>query len=121
MIKKIKNRKIKLVGITGKMGSGKSLFTSFFCEKGVPIYYSDQRGKILMNQIEIIKQNIIKYFGKNSYDKKNQINKTYLSNIVFKYPTALKLLCNIVHPWVFLDFQQWISSLTQDHKKKYYM
>ncbi|QIK16583.1 dephospho-CoA kinase [Blattabacterium sp. DPU] len=114
MIKKIKNRKIKLIGITGKMGSGKSLFSSFFKKKGIPVYHSDQRGKILMNKIEILKKNIIKYFGKNSYNKKkDKINKTYLSQIVFKNPIALKLLCNIVHPWIFLDFQQWMSSFSQ--------
>jgi dephospho-CoA kinase len=89
------------------MGSGKSLFSSFFKKKGIPVYFSDQRGKILMNQVEIIKKNVIKYFGVNSYNQ-NKINKFYLSKIVFKNPTALKLLCSIVHPWISVDFQQWI-------------
>ncbi|WP_185849079.1 dephospho-CoA kinase [Blattabacterium cuenoti] len=112
MTKKTENKKIKLVGITGKMGSGKSLFSSFFKKKGIPVYSSDQRGKILMNQIEIIKKNIIKYFGKNSYEK-DKINKFYLSKIVFKNPIALKLLCSIVHPWILFDFKQWISSISR--------
>ncbi|WP_185861127.1 dephospho-CoA kinase [Blattabacterium cuenoti] len=114
MIKKVKYKKLTLVGVTGKMGCGKSLFSSFLRKKGIPIYCSDQRGKILMNQIEIIKKNIIKYFGKKSY-KKNKINKFYLSETVFQNPTALKLLCKIVHPWISLDFKQWISSV---QKKK---
>ncbi|WP_185866999.1 dephospho-CoA kinase [Blattabacterium cuenoti] len=113
MIKKIRNENKKmLVGITGKMGSGKSLFSSFLKKKGIPIYYSDQRGKILMNKIRIIKQNITKYFGKNSYEKE-KINKFYLSKIVFKNPVALKLLCSIVHPWISFDFKQWRSSIQQ--------
>ncbi|WP_185857175.1 dephospho-CoA kinase [Blattabacterium cuenoti] len=116
MIKKIGNRKIKLIGITGKMGSGKSLFSSFLKKKGIPVYCSDQKGKILMNQIGIIKQNIIKFFGKDSY-KKNKINKTFLSKIVFKNPMALKLLCKIVHPWVSLDFKQWMYM----HKQHIYV
>ncbi|AGW85966.1 Dephospho-CoA kinase [Blattabacterium sp. (Nauphoeta cinerea)] len=102
-------KKIKLIGITGKIGSGKSLFSSFFKKKGIPVYSSDQRGKILMNQIEVIKKNIIKFFGQDSY-KKNKINKTFLSKIVFKNSMALKLLCSIVHPWISLDFKQWIST-----------
>ncbi len=61
-----------------------------------------------MNQVKIIKKNVIKYFGKDSY-RKDKINKTYLSKIVFKNPIALKLLCTIVHPWISLDFKQWIS------------
>ncbi|WP_185863672.1 dephospho-CoA kinase [Blattabacterium cuenoti] len=111
-------KKIKLIGITGKMGSGKSLFSFFLKKKGISVYSSDQRGKILMNQVKIIKQNIIKYFGKDSY-RKNKINKTYLSEIVFKNPTALKLLCTIVHPWISLDFKQWISSIKIQKKTLY--
>ncbi|WP_341660322.1 dephospho-CoA kinase [Blattabacterium cuenoti] len=117
MIENTKNKKIKLIGITGKMGSGKSLFSFFFRKKGIPVYSSDQRGKILMNQVKIIKQNVIKYFGKDSY-RKNKINKTYLSEIVFKNPIALKLLCTIVHPWMSLDFKQWISSIIKKKEKK---
>ncbi|ACY40218.1 dephospho-CoA kinase [Blattabacterium sp. (Blattella germanica) str. Bge] len=99
--------KFFLIGITGKMGSGKSLLSSFLKKKGIPVYSSDERGKILMNQTKIIKKNIIKHFGKDSY-KKEKINKTYLSEIVFKNPIALKLLCSIVHPWISIDFKNWI-------------
>ncbi len=100
------------------MGSGKSLLSSFFKKKGVPVYYSDKKGKILMNKIRIIKENIIKFFGKDSY-KKNIINKTYLSQIVFKNPIALKLLCSIVHPWISIDFKKWMLSITKVNKTIY--
>ncbi|WP_341666265.1 dephospho-CoA kinase [Blattabacterium cuenoti] len=73
-----------------------------------------------MNQVKIIKQNIIKSFGKDSY-RKNKINKTYLSEIVFQNPIALKLLCTIVHPWVSLDFKQWISYIIRIQKKTLYV
>ncbi|WP_185872076.1 dephospho-CoA kinase [Blattabacterium cuenoti] len=109
--------KFLLIGITGKMGSGKSLLSSFFKKKGIPIYSSDKRGKILMNKIKIVKKNIIKHFGNNSY-KKEKINKDYLSEIVFKNPNALKLLCSIIHPWISIDFKNWIFSL---QKKTFYV
>ncbi|WP_341655345.1 dephospho-CoA kinase [Blattabacterium cuenoti] len=121
MIENTNKKKIKLIGITGKIGSGKSLFSSFFEKKGIPVYSSDQRGKILMNKVKIIKQNVIKYFGKDSYKKKDKINKTYLSEIVFKNPIALKLLCTIIHPWISLDFKQWISSIIKIQKKTLYV
>ncbi|BAM99718.1 dephospho-CoA kinase [Blattabacterium cuenoti] len=120
MIENTKNQKIKLIGITGKMGSGKSLFSFFLKKKGIPVYSSDQRGKILMNQVKIIKQNVIKYFGTDSY-RKDKINRTYLSEIVFKNPIALKLLCTIVHPWISLDFKQWMSSIIRIQKKTLYV
>ncbi|WP_185855915.1 dephospho-CoA kinase [Blattabacterium cuenoti] len=99
-----------LVGITGQMGSGKSLFSSFFKKKGISVYSSDERGKFLMNQKEEIKKNIIKYFGKESYNKEKKINKIFLAKKIFNDSNALKLLCSIVHPWVLLDFNNWILS-----------
>lgn len=99
-----------LIGITGKIGSGKSLFSSFFEKRGIPVYCSDKKAKILMNNNKIIQKNIIKHFGKNSYVNE-EINKNYLSKIVFKNPIALKILCSIIHPWVSMDFKKWISFL----------
>ncbi|WP_185859746.1 dephospho-CoA kinase [Blattabacterium cuenoti] len=98
-----------LIGITGQMGSGKSLFSSFFEKIGIPVYSSDKKGKMLMNKIDNIKKDIIKFFGKKSYEK-NRINTNFLSEKVFQDPIALELLCSIVHPWVFLDFKNWILS-----------
>ncbi|WP_185876686.1 dephospho-CoA kinase [Blattabacterium cuenoti] len=113
--------KFLLVGITGKMGTGKSLFSSFLRKRGIPVYSSDKRGTILMNTINVIKKNIIKYFGENSYYKKEKegekkINKYYLSKIVFNDPNALKLLCSIIHPWISIDFKKWIFSIIQQNK-----
>ncbi|WP_185870365.1 dephospho-CoA kinase [Blattabacterium cuenoti] len=100
-----------LIGITGEMGSGKSLLSSFFEKKGIPVYSSDKRSKFLMNQTKNIKENIIKFFGNKSY-KNNKINKTFLSKKVFqdKDSHALKLLCTIVYPWILLDFKNWFFS-----------
>ncbi|WP_185855387.1 dephospho-CoA kinase [Blattabacterium cuenoti] len=108
-----------LVGITGKIGSGKSLLSSFFKKKGIPIYSSDNRSKILMNKISFIKNKIIKYFGKDSY-KNEKVNKNYLSNIIFNNYFALKLMCKIVHPWINLDFKKWIYTISKKKKNILY-
>ncbi len=95
------------------MGSGKSLFSSFLKKKGIPIYSSDERCKILMNQIQIIKINILKIFGNNSYQNE-KINKNYLSNIIFQNDKAYKLISNIVHPWIKIDFRKWMFLQTKN-------
>lgn len=106
-----------LIGITGKIGSGKSSLSSFFKKKGIPVYSSDKKGKILMNNNKIIQKNIIKHFGKNSCIN-GKINKNYLSKIVFKDSIALKILCSIIHPWVSIDFKKWISYLLEKKENK---
>ena len=48
---------MKIVGLTGGIGSGKSTVASLFEKKGVPVYYSDDEAKALMvNSPEIIEK-----------------------------------------------------------------
>ncbi|WP_185872637.1 dephospho-CoA kinase [Blattabacterium cuenoti] len=96
-----------LIGITGQIGTGKSVLSNFFNIMGIPVYQSDIYSKNLMNNNIFIKKQIIKYFGQQSY-KKNKINSIFISNIIFNNNvSALKLLCKIIYPWMILHFQIW--------------
>ena len=96
------------VGITGGIGSGKSTVSRFFSELGVPVYDSDQRAKSLMQHDDSIIIKIKKEFGDNSY-LNNQLNRSYIAEIVFKNELKLKQLNAIVHPVVRTDFNNWLS------------
>ena len=96
------------VGITGGIGSGKSTVSCFFSELGVPVYDSDQRAKSLMQHDDSIIIKIKKEFGDNSY-LNNQLNRSYIAEIVFKNELKLKQLNEIVHPVVRTDFNNWLS------------
>ena len=96
------------VGITGGIGSGKSTVSRFFSELGVPVYDSDQRAKSLMQHDDSIITKIKKEFGDNSY-LNNQLNRSYIAEIVFKNELKLKQLNAIVHPVVRTDFNNWLS------------
>ena len=96
------------VGITGGIGSGKSTVSRFFSELGVPVYNSDQRAKFLMQHDDSIIIKIKKEFGDNSY-LNNQLNRSYIAEIVFKNELKLKQLNAIVHPVVRTDFNNWLS------------
>ena len=96
------------VGVTGGIGSGKSTVSSFFSALGVPVYDSDQRAKSLMQHNDSIKSKIKIEFGDNAYYK-NELNRSYLAEIVFKNESKLKQLNAIVHPVVKTDFINWLS------------
>ena len=96
------------VGITGGIGSGKSTVSRFFSELRVPVYDSDQRAKSLMQHDDSIIIKIKKEFGDNSY-LNNQLNRSYIAEIVFKNELKLKQLNAIVHPVVRTDFNNWLS------------
>ena len=96
------------VGVTGGIGSGKSTVSRFFSALGVPVYDSDQRAKSLMQHDDSIKSKIKIEFGDNAYHK-NELNRSYLAEIVFKNESKLKQLNAIVHPVVKTDFINWLS------------
>ena len=96
------------VGVTGGIGSGKSTVSRFFSALGVPVYDSDQRAKSLMQHDDSIRSKIKIEFGDNAYHK-NELNRSYLAEIVFKNESKLKQLNAIVHPVVKTDFINWLS------------
>lgn len=96
------------VGVTGGIGSGKSTVSRFFSALGVPVYDSDQRAKSLMQYDDSIRDKIKIEFGDNAYHK-NELNRSYLAEIVFKNESKLKQLNAIVHPVVKTDFINWLS------------
>lgn len=99
-----------IVGITGGIGSGKSILSNFFLKKNIPIYNSDLYAKIIMEHFLCIKVKIIKFFGIKSYIN-NRLNVKYLSNKIFNNKINLNIMNSIVHPYVFLHFKNWINSL----------
>lgn len=97
---------MKVVGLTGGIGSGKSTVSKMFLELGVPVYNSDERAKKLMNTSTEIKNQIIAFLGKESYHEE-KLNRAYIAKKVFNDTTLLAQLNAIVHPVVREDFLKW--------------
>jgi dephospho-CoA kinase len=101
-------KKSKQIGITGGIGSGKSLVCRIFKALGVSVYDADSRAKAVMTTDGILITQIEKEFGVLSY-RKGELNREYLANVVFNNPERLKMLNNLVHPRVTLDYEQWLT------------
>jgi dephospho-CoA kinase len=99
-----------IVGITGGIGSGKSLVAKTICSLDNTAYYhADKEAKLLINTLPSLKENIIAVFGKKSYQD-NTLDRKYISSLVFKEPKLLKSLNSIVHPAVKEHFRNFIAS-----------
>ena len=95
------------VGVTGGIGSGKTLVCNIFNTFGIPIYNADRRAKDLMVKDQKVIEAIKNYFGEEAYLDKKKLNRNYLSAKVFNDKRKLKLLNGIVHPAVAADFDNW--------------
>ena len=103
-------RHTRQIGITGGIGSGKSLVCRIFQALGVPVYDADSRAKKLMTTDGILIDLIKKEFGSLSYYPNGELNRVYLSANVFDNPEKLKRLNELVHPRVAVDYEHWVKS-----------
>ena len=97
-----------LVGLTGGIGSGKSTVARVFRAMGVPVFQSDDRAKVLLNEDASVRQQVIAHFGK-VYEQ-GQLNRKALADIVFNDPAKREILNNIVHPAVGNAFNDWVNA-----------
>lgn len=97
---------MKIVGLTGGIGSGKSTVAQMFRELKVPVYDSDEEAKRLMNSSEEVKDAIIALLGQNAY-RDDVLNRPFIAEKVFKDPELLQQLNAIVHPAVREHFLEW--------------
>ena len=95
------------IGITGGIGSGKSLICKIFQTLGVPIYDADSRARWLMAQDQELIDQIKASFGKDAYLENGEVNRPYLADRVFKDGEQIKLLNSLVHPKVGEDAIKW--------------
>lgn len=98
------------IGVTGGMGSGKTTVCKVFEILGIPVFYADAVAKSIMYTDQVLRQDIIKSFGEKSYSKRGDLNRSYLSAIVFNSKTELEKLNSLVHPAVFRAFDLWVES-----------
>jgi len=104
---------MKIIGLTGGIGSGKTILAKEFSKNYIQVYNSDERAKFLMNNSKDLKDSLIKCFGSNTYID-DSLNKTYLSSLIFNDSKSLELMNTIVHPQVEKDFMGWMK--TKDEK-----
>ena len=102
------------VGITGGIGSGKTLVCTIFAALGVPVYHADTQAKLLMNTDHELKASIEKYFGNDIY-RNGTIDRRKLAEIIFNDKKALEKINSLVHPAVARDFESWSALQTSPY------
>lgn len=101
--------KPRLVGITGGIGTGKSLICRMFACLGTPVYDADSRAKALVNESAQLQESIIQLLGKEAYVD-GQYNRSFVAREVFSNPEKLSQLNALIHPAVAEDFSRWVKA-----------
>lgn len=96
------------VGITGGIGSGKSVVCQVFNTLGIPVFKADDAARFLMeNDAELVKE-ITALLGNEVYID-GKLDRAKVSSIIFNNPERLQQLNAIVHPATIAYSQQWLE------------
>lgn len=98
----------KIIGITGGIGSGKSIVSQILQLMGYPVYSSDERAKEIMHENQSIRSALKKLFGEDAYLDSN-LNRPYIAAQIFQDHSKRTAMNQLVHPAVRADFQQWVK------------
>ena len=101
------------IGITGGIGSGKSIVSSLLVQSGVPVYTADSESKQLTNISPVIQKSMKEIFGDDIYIN-DKLDGKRLASLIFSNEALLKKVNEIIHPVVREDFLQWVSKQTTE-------
>lgn len=101
------------IGITGGIGSGKSIVSRLLTLTGIPVYQTDTEAKRLMLSDTGIREGLTALAGNEVYNEKG-LNKAFLASYIFGHPEHLKQVSAIVHPRVRDDFRLWAGKARQE-------
>lgn len=97
------------IGITGGIGSGKTVVCKIFEVLGYPVFYADDEAKRVMKDDADLVKNIKIAFGEGSYLDNGEVNRKFLADIVFHDQTKLAILNKLVHPATIRAYEEWVK------------
>jgi len=96
------------IGLTGGIGSGKSVVSHLLKTMGIPVYIADDESKRITSTDTLIKQQLINLLGEEVYIN-GALNKNLLAAYIFSDAEHAKIVNEIIHPRVKEDFVKWVA------------
>lgn len=88
------------IGVTGGLGSGKSMLATYFSKRGARVFDADQEAKLVLLRSEKVRQAIIASFGDAVLDDAGKLDFHRLAEYAFDQPERQQQLNHIIHPYV---------------------
>jgi dephospho-CoA kinase len=109
---------MRVIGLTGGIGCGKSLAAQYFAELGALVIDADQLARAAIERGSQGFDEVVSFFG-DSILTNGEIDRRALGELIFKDSEAKKRLESIVHPFVRREFEEAVASLKSDETLVY--
>ena len=100
------------IGVTGGIGCGKSYVSAKMQLRGIPVYDSDSRAKLITATDPVLKLELTRLVGPTLYCPCGcgVMQKEVLAKFIFGNPENMARVNAIIHPRVKEDFREWASA-----------
>ncbi|MBQ5827598.1 MAG: dephospho-CoA kinase [Bacteroidales bacterium] len=105
--------KVMTLGCTGGIGSGKSYVSRIFAKLGYPVYFSDERAKMLYDTDALLLEQIVGLLGEDVLEN-GKINRAAMAGKIFGNGELLRKVESLVHPAVLRDFEKWKGEVCRE-------
>tara|TARA_X000000368_G_scaffold393566_1_gene359382 strand:+ start:67 stop:663 length:597 start_codon:yes stop_codon:yes gene_type:complete len=105
-----------IVGLTGGIGSGKSVAGKYFNELGIDVIDADDISRSILDDNHKARDLFLKNFGDRFLDNENKINRQLLRNEIFKNPNKKDILESIIHPIVREELSKFVEQSKSIYK-----
>jgi dephospho-CoA kinase len=105
------------LGVTGGIGSGKSLVCALFAQLGVPVLSADIIAKEIMGSDDEVKQQVLRLLGEAAYRQDGSLDRPFVASMVFSNKSLQKKLNAIVHPRVEKELDRRLAELEKSGVK----
>ena len=105
--------KLLTLGCTGGIGSGKSYVSRIFAQLGYPVYFSDDRAKLLYDTDKKLLGQMVALLGEDIL-KDGRLDRGIVASRIFGNKELLAQVESFVHPAVLADFERWKENICRD-------
>ena len=99
------------IGLTGGIGSGKSVISSLLELYDMSVYIADEESKRLLTSSPLIRERLTSLLGSSVYDT-GGLNRRMMASLIFNDAKLLEQVNAVIHPEVASHFKAWVSRQT---------
>ena len=100
---------MKKIGITGGIGSGKTIICEVFRLLGVSTFHADDVARDLQQNNGNVRKSLIGIFGENIYNSDGMLDRKIIAHLIFNNKELIEKVNQIIHPAVREYFNNWIA------------
>lgn len=107
--------RMKIIGVTGPIGSGKSTVSGYFAKKGAKVIDADLLYRGLVKKGNPALDEIVRVFGDKVLDAEGQLDRKKLGSIVFDDKDKLEVLNGITHKYIIEKINEEVNKAKESH------